>query len=496
MIVFAPQNLVMDPPFTRLSILSCRNVLIYLTQETQNKLLPVFHYSLNPGGILFLGSADTVGGFTDQFAAIHRKSRIYRRSQSPLRRPDAVEFPATFASVERTETQARDTQNPALSLQSMADQLVLQRYSWPAVLVNAKGDILYICGKTGKYLEPAAGKASWNILVMAREGVRYELASAFRKTLRQKKAQTLHGLTIEADGGAQVVDIDIVVLDEAEPLRGLLLIVFRDVPRAAETQKSCRGGHAADRSSARLAALERELAHARDELQTIREEMRASQEELTSTNEELQSANEELQSTNEELTTSKEEMQSLNEELQTVNTELQAKVEDLSLTNSDMKNLLNSTDIAIVFLDPELQVRRFTSQAAKIIKLIPGDVGRPITDLASDLHYPSLAEDARQVLQTLVFSEKEVKTRDGNWFAVRIMPYRTLDERIDGVVITFADITKAKSLENELRTRQVGLKRRVARQSSELAKAKESPKPLPSALGQVERPARKAARNP
>jgi len=225
-------------------------------------------------------------------------------------------------------------------------------------------------------------------------------------------------------------------------------------------------------SAARLTDLERELEQAREELQTTREEMQTSQEELKSTNEELQSTNEELQSTNEELTTSKEEMQSLNEELQTVNTELQAKVDDLSVTNSDMKNLLDSTDIATVFLDNDLHVRRFTTQATKIIKLIGADVGRPITDLASDLRYPELAEDAREVLRTLASTEKPIAAHDGRWFTVRIMPYRTLDNRIDGVVITFVDITASKSLEVDLRDKHTGLEKRVAEQSARLDKAK------------------------
>lgn len=228
--------------------------------------------------------------------------------------------------------------------------------------------------------------------------------------------------------------------------------------------------------------LERSYQQARMELQSVREEMQTSQEELRSTNEEQQSTNEELQSTNEELTTSKEEMQSLNEELQTVNNELQAKVDELSRSNNDMKNLLNSTDIATLFLDNDLQVRRFTTQATKIIKLIPGDIGRPITDLASDLLYPELTADAQEVLQKLGFVERPIQTRDGRWFGVRIMPYRTLDDRIDGVVITFADITSAKLLETQLREKQAVLEKLIAKQSPTTEKRTHDPQPASARL--------------
>jgi two-component system CheB/CheR fusion protein len=209
------------------------------------------------------------------------------------------------------------------------------------------------------------------------------------------------------------------------------------------------------------------------ELQNTREEMQSSQEEIRSSNEEMQSTNEELQSTNEELTTSKEEMQSLNEELQTVNAELQVRVDELSRSNNDMKNLLNSTDIATLFLDKDLKVRRFTTQATKIIKLIPGDVGRPITDLASDLLYPELPADAGEVLRKLGFAERPINARDGRWFTVRIMPYRTLDDRIDGVVITFADITAAKKLEAQLREKQELLKKHIASESRKARKSQD-----------------------
>ncbi len=470
MVVFAPQSLIMDPPFTKLDILSCRNLLIYLAPEMQKKLIPLFHYSLSPGGILFLGSAETVGGFTDLFASLGSKTRLYRRTESATR-ADPIEFPSSFAPPLAAGTEARPETKTPRSLQSLADQLVLEHYSPPAVLANDKGNILYVSGRTGKYLEPAAGKANWNIFVMAREGLRYALTSAFQKALRQEGIVALKGLRIETNGEEQFVDITVRRLEEPEPLRRLVMIVFADVAAPLATKAPGRSRKGPGRS-ARLAELERKHQQVCMELQTTREEMHTSQEELRSINEEMQSTNEEMQSTNEELTTSKEEMQSLNEELQTVNSELQAKVDELSRSNNDMKNLLNSTDIATLFLDNDLQVRRFTTQATKIIKLIPGDVGRPITDLASDLLYPELVEDAREVLRKLGFAEKPINARDGRWFMVRIMPYRTLDDRIDGVVITFADITVAKTLEAQLREKQAVLERQVAEQSAKTERAR------------------------
>jgi len=467
MVIFAPQNLIMDPPFTKLDILTCRNLLIYLAPEMQKRLLPLFHYSLNPGGILFLGNAEAVGSFTDQFAPIIAKSRIFRRIESTLR-PEPRDFPPAFASITRSETDVRDASKLPLSLQVLADQLVLQRYAPPAVLVNDKGDIFYVSGRTGKYLEPAAGKANWNIFAMAREGLRLEIAGAFRKALCRSGCVTLHGLKVGTNGAEQCLDVTVQRLDEPGPLQGLVMIVFIDVAAPVAAEAPLR----APKPHARSTALEQELLRVRAEARATREEMQTSQEELRSANEELQSTNEELQSTNEELTTSKEEMQSMNEELQTLNTELQVKVDELSRASNDMKNLLESTDIATLFLDKDLRVRRFTTQATKIIKLIPGDVGRPITDLVSDLNHPTLAADVRDVLRTLVATEKPVAARDGRWFTVRIMPYRTLDDRIDGVVITFADITAAKTLEAKLRDRQATLEDRAAGRSGKTAKGK------------------------
>ncbi len=470
-VVFAPQNVIMDPPFTKLDILVCRNLLIYLVPELQKKLLPLFYYSLNPGGILFLGSAETIGAFTDLFSPLDSKTRLYRRLDSAIG-TEPVEFPSSFFPAVAGATVQPAAQKPAPNLQTLADQMLLARYGPAAALTSDKGDIFYISGRTGKYLEPAAGKANWNIFAMAREGLRYELTAAFQKALRQKDAVTLKGVQVRNDGGVLTVDVTLQPITEPAVLRGMVMIVFTDV--AAPSEKAAPGKTSkASVGSARTAELEQELEQARHELQTTREEMQTSQEELKSANEELQSTNEELQSTNEELTTSKEEMQSMNEELQTVNNELQAKVDELSLASNDMKNLLDSTDIATLFLDEALNVRRFTSRTTQIIKLIAGDVGRPITDIASDMVYPDLAGDAQEVLRTLVSIEKPVAASNGRWFLVRIMPYRTLDNRIDGVVITFSNVTVSKTLEAELRKTQAALEKRIGEQKADMDRSEE-----------------------
>ncbi|HTJ79624.1 MAG TPA: chemotaxis protein CheB [Rariglobus sp.] len=467
MVVFAPQNLIMDPPFTKLDILSCRNLLIYLTPELQKKLFPLFHYSLNPRGVLFLGSAESIGSFSNLFAPRALKERIFQRTDVGIP-STAVDFPAVFVPSRTDRTHSLlATVNPPPSLQSLADQLLQTRFAPPAVLVNSEGDILYISGRTGKYLEPAAGKANWNVIAMAREGLRYDLTSALQKIHRKKGVIHVRGIKPDGRPDERCVDLMVQSLEEPRELFGMVLIVFSDSAVPVEVPTAGQGGKQPSPSHAQK-HLELELQRAREEVQAGREEMQTSQEELKSMNEELQSTNEELQSTNEELMTSKEEMQSLNEELQTVNAELQAKLDELSGANNDMKNLLNSTDIATVFLDNDLHVRRFTLQAKTIIKFIPSDVGRPITDLASDLLYPTLVADAQEVLRTLVFSERAIASKDGRWFTVRVMPYRTTDNRIDGVVITYADITAAKKVEADLRAEHGTLVKHSATQEATL----------------------------
>ena len=328
MVVFAPQNLIMDPPFTKLDILSCRNLLIYLTPELQKKLFPLFHYSLNPGGVLFLGSAESIGGFTHLFTALSLKERIFQCNATAMQ-GSHLDFPAVFVPTHKDHSEGlASARQSAPSLQSLADQMLQKRYAPPAVLVNEHGDILYISGKTGKFLEPAAGKANWNVIAMAHDGLRNELSSALQKVIRKKGAVTVQGIKLGPKTDTRAVDIMVQAVEEPKELFGMILIVFSESVVPAEFHPDRAKGKATATSGARQRELQNELKHARDEVQAGREEMQTSQEELKSMNEELQSTNEELQSTNEELMTSKEEMQSLNEELQTVNAELQAKLDE------------------------------------------------------------------------------------------------------------------------------------------------------------------------
>lgn len=445
MVIFAPQNMAQDPPFTKLDLLSCRNVLIYFGPELQQKLLALFHYSLTPGGILFLGNSETVGSTTHLFEALDSKTRIYHRLETSPHSL-SVDFP-TRLSTFSTESDTSPPTLPAKNLQILADQLLLREFAPAAVLVNAGGDIIYICGRTGRYLEPAAGKANWNVYAMARNGLRHTLASALQQVVRDRGRIECNDLSFEDDGKSYQLDLILQYVEDPEPLNGTVMIVFKELRSKPPAKRLSRK----KAQSPQEAQLEKSLEQAQDEVKCLREQMQSSGEELKSANEELQSTNEELQSTNEELTTSKEEMQSLNEELQTVNVELQSRVDDLSRVSDDMQNLLNSTEVATIFLDNSLHIRRFTEQAANIIKLISADIGRPLSDLASDLDYPDLAQDAEEVLRTLIFSEKQVTSRKERWFTVRIMPYRTMQNLINGVVITFIDITLAKNLEAELR---------------------------------------------
>ncbi|PYK97966.1 MAG: hypothetical protein DME19_14335 [Verrucomicrobia bacterium] len=440
MVIFASQNLIKDPPFTKLDLLCCRNLLIYLDPELQKKLFPLFHYTLKPGGLLFLGSSESAGGFQDYFAVLDKKWKICQRKETVA--TAVVDFPPpglTRTSNEKeAATEARKVWPGVLP--ELVTRLLLDEYSPACVVINEKAEIHYIHGRTGKYLEPAVGQANLNIVDMAREGLKFELSAAIRKARRQEKDVSYRDLQVRSNGGHQRVNLTVKPLREPENLRGMLLVVFEDMGplRSAETGKTPIRLPALQRQ--RVNELEQELKYTREHLQTTVEELETSNEELKSTNEELQSTNEELQSTNEELETSKEEMHSLNEELTTVNAELQSKLEQLTHARDDMKNLLDSTRIATIFLDNNLCVKRFTSEANRVINLIPSDLGRPISHIVSNLKHEALVEEVEQVINTLVPRETKVQSKDERWYLMRIMPYRTVENVIEGAVITFVDI--------------------------------------------------------
>jgi two-component system CheB/CheR fusion protein len=448
MVMFARHDVIADPPFTQLDLLLCRNVLIYFNATLQRRLIPLFHFCLRTGGNLVLGSAETVGRSQNLFRALFPQSRIYARSEQrpapgsvafPIHRRSTAPSPSKELSVTTLPPPSSD------NLQALADQVLLQTFAPAAVLVNSSGDVLYISGRTGHYLEPAAGKANWNIHVMAKPGLRAQIATALRQALQEGRQVVLHGLPLEGQRHRQL-QVTVYPLHEPKSLAGSAMVVFKEQEVIANAE-----GPTTFSTTAVNANLQTE----QEELQALRHEMHASRDQLSAINESLKLTNEELQSANEELSTSKEEAQSMNEELQTINSELQTRLDDLALAQSDMQNLLNSTDIATLFLDNDLNVRRFTEKAVGIFHLREADVGRPLSDLANTLAYPLLQDDVKETLRTLTPCTRSVAATDGRWFSVRIMPYRTLANTVNGAVLTFVDISAAKALEFRLRETNV-----------------------------------------
>ena len=449
LVVFAQHNLLTDAPFTKLDLLSCRNLLIYLEAEAQQKILPLFHYSLKPNGILFLGSSETIGGAENLFVPIDRKWKLFRRTAAPSTPPHLDRFPGGLIKVANEISVDSEVPFalPRPSIPDLIQHVLVARYAPTAVVVNARGEVVYIHGRTGTYLEPAPGQPTHHLIEMAREGLRHDLATALHQAASQEEEVVRRGLRLRANGEAILVDLLVRKIAEPEALRGLFLVTFETV----RTDKAAARKGVLARAVAPLKkgepGLMQELEFTKQRLQRTIEELQTSNEELKSTNEELQSTNEELQSTNEELETAKEELQSLNEELLTVNAELQGKLDALAEAHDDLQNLLNSTEIATIFLDNELRIKRFTSEAKRVSCLIAVDVGRPLSDIVSKLVDNRLLEDAQDVLQTLVVKERDVQTTDGSWFAMRILPYRTGKNSIDGLVLTFLNITKSKEAE-------------------------------------------------
>ena len=442
LVVFATHNTFGDPPFTRLDLLCCRNMLIYLNTELQSRVMAVFQYALRPKGLLFLGASETVGPERDRFSALSMRWKIYQRGDGapgPLPIGEPLTSSPLAATVGGALLPVRAPRAHDLSQQ--AQTTLLAYYAPPAVVVNEVGDVLFVNGRTGRYLELPSGQTHTNLFEMARDGLRFELTTLLRQASLDGREVQRSGLQVEVEGVVWTVDVSARPLHGSQP--GLLLVVFQerqDGVAAARGEKSDQ-----------VLSIERELQHSREALQATVEEMAVSVEELKSTNEELQTTNEELQSSNEELTTSKEELQSMNEELTTINAEHQRVIQDLAQANDDMKNLLESAGIATVFLANDLTIKRFTPRITRVINLMPVDVGRPITDISANLRYEHLTRDIARVLDTLEAYEVQVQTFDNQWYLMRVSPYRTSDNFIDGVVVAFTNIDLIKTLEERLR---------------------------------------------
>jgi two-component system CheB/CheR fusion protein len=447
MLVFATQNITKDPPFTKLDMITCRNLLIYFSSELQNKIIPIFHYSLKEEGILFLGTSETTGHSNHFFIPIDRKWKLFRRknlltgdSRNTLRATQSTE------SLIKADAVAPNLIEKAeeLSIMQLVEAILRQSTTPPCVIINANKDIIYVHGKLSKYLEPAEGKISVNVIDMVRSELKAELLATIRKVTQTKQKIQIKGCSFHYEGRSAFVDLSVSPIAEQSSMSELLMVVFEELPLSPSNISPTDHSPVTTKNTERL---QQELNATKASLQITIEELETAIDELKSTNEELQSTNEELQSSNEELETSKEELQSLHEEAITVNAELQGRIDDCQTVNDDVKNLFDSTQIATIFLDTHLYIRRFTPKAKDIINLVLSDIGRPVAHLTSSLLNTNLSALADHVLKTLEKQESEIYDTLGRCFLVHIMPYRTLNNVIDGVIVTFENITARKNSE-------------------------------------------------
>jgi two-component system, chemotaxis family, CheB/CheR fusion protein len=447
MAIFAPQNIIRDPPFIRLDLISCRNLLIYFETSLQRKVLETMSFALNPGGVLLLGSSETVNGFTEEFIALDQKWKVYQRA--PYTQPFNIrELGAMMVPPYRDTTYQDQPIRSGLRVNEAADRALLTGFAPPGLIVDNKDEIVYFHGKTSKYLEHPPGKASLGVQNLLREDIKYQVMAALRDARATHKVSEKDAVKVKADGDSSFLNIIVKPVEELSSIGGML-VVFQDVIIPKDILMEHQGLAIAPDKETYISELEKELSYTKESLQSTIEELETSNEELKSTNEELQSTNEELQSVAEESETAKEELHSLNEELLSVNAELEKRNDELLATNSDMKNLLNSIDVATIFLDTRLRIKRFTPQVGKIMNLISSDVGRPISDITMNLKYEGILADAQEVLEKLTPREKEIQTKDGRWYKVRLLPYRTVDNVIDGVVITVIDIDVQKKAQEK-----------------------------------------------
>ena len=480
MLVFSEQNICKDPPFSKLDLICCRNLLIYMGGELQKRLIPLFHYALNPGGFLFLGTSESIGDFADLFTIIDRKSKVYQRREAVpgLRRTSLVcPTPAAPLVKENDLVTIPAIATGKLSLRELTEQALLRQVAPTGALVNSQGDIQYLHGRTGMYLEPASGDSGVNnILYMAREGLQAELALALKRAVSERQVIRRTGLLVKTNGDFTATNLTVCPLPPrpnpvsrhpasqtiaSKEIEGPLYLVILEEGSLfdlEEAEKAADADRDKDDTAATGAGANALITALKQQLWAKDEFLQTANEELKSTNEEMQSVNEELQSTNEELETSKEELQAINEELATINAELQSKVSDLSRANNDMNNLLAGTGIATVFVDKQLRILRFTPTATPIVNLIDSDVHRPVGHIVSNLRsYNSLVADVQTVLDTLIPQQAEVQTIAGLWYTMRIVPYRTLEKIVEGAVITFVDISETRRVKEDLdKARQAG----------------------------------------
>jgi two-component system CheB/CheR fusion protein len=463
--IFSVHSIVRDPPFSRLDLVSCRNLLIYLSADLQQKLVPIFHYALRPGGFLFLGSSEGIAGNPDLFEIIDKSHRVFRRKE-PVTRP-VVEFPFSGRGSPQPSLPAagrwpsREAAPPPFreKIGGAFERTVLEEYAHPSAIVNERGDALFVAGPIGRYLQLPAGATSVpNLLEAFRGSLGLELRTALRAASAHRSKVVREGVPVEIAEVTRRVRLIVRPAPRIEPEAGLFLVVLQEGVPLEEAEQVEAAQQPVEQSI--VEHLEDDLRRARAELESMAEEFDSTNEEFKSANEELISTNEELQSANEELQSSREELQSLNEELETVNAELRNRVDELDTTNSDLKNLFASTEIATIFLDRKLQVSRFTPAATELLHLIEADVGRFIGDLAPRFEGHDLVADAQEVLRTLKPLERQVHADDGEkWFVLRAIPYRTLDNIIDGVVITLVDVSKLKRAEQGVERARQGLSR-------------------------------------
>ncbi|PKN40853.1 MAG: chemotaxis protein CheR [Deltaproteobacteria bacterium HGW-Deltaproteobacteria-18] len=464
MLIFSEQDVIKDPPFSKLDLISCRNLMIYFGTSLQKRLIPLFHYALNPSGMLFLGTSEGIGDFLNLFAILDRKMKLYQRKNDvfALPRMNVGQIAGQVKACNISAPCPSDTMalTAKKSLRNLTERGILQMIELSGVLVDDRGDIFYQHGRTGLYLELAPGEVGIsNIIRMAREGLRQSLTMALHKAVATRETVRTPGVRVKTNGHFTSVNLTVCPVedDQGETAAPLYLVVFeefQDVEACvaeASSLEAC-GTSAEIHAEKRIAALMDELRGKDEYLQATREELESANEELKSSNEEMQSVNEELQSTNEEMETSKEELQSVNEELATVNAELNAKVGDLTRLNDDMNNLLAGSGIATIFVDHKLRILRFTPTAREIINLIDSDVGRPVAHIVSNLvDYNDMVKDVTSVLDKLTVKEERVQSLDGRWFSMRIRPYRTLGNVIEGAVLTFVDMTEMKQMEDKLK---------------------------------------------